>query len=128
MYRTPLLTGSHGYGTAEGHAVIAHPVAAEPQAHVRLRDRRHRPPGHRRRVHVARGVAVPEPAQTPGRRADRRRVGGEGDRAQAPLLPPHRQRTGGVAGEGAVLERAVPRRGPHFGEVRWTSLSTISIR
>src|SRR5207253_510091 len=81
-----------------------------------------------RGVHVAGGVAVPEPSQDGGRRPDRRRVGGEGNRPQAPLLPHHEEGEGGAAGEGAIVDRIVRRRQPHPGEVRWTSLSSTSTR
>src|SRR5262249_10516638 len=68
-----------------------------------------------------------ESAQDAGRRPDRRRVGGEGDGAQAALLPHHEEGTRGAEGKGASVDRALSGGQPHPGEIRWTNLSITSI-
>src|SRR5262249_41102114 len=55
-------------------------------------------------------------------------VGGEGHRAQAALLPHHGNGEDGAQGKTRVVEGIATGRRPHSGEIRWTSLSTTSIR
>src|SRR5436190_15441188 len=113
MYRIPLLVADHGHRTSQRHTRAADPVAVEPEVDVRLRDCRDGAPGHGWDVYLARGIVVSESAQDAGRWSHRRRVGGEGDRAQTALLPHHREGTRGAAGEGAILDRVMPGREPH---------------
>src|SRR5262249_17212666 len=112
----------------QGNPFPADPLAAGPQAHVRLRDRRDRPSRYRRGIHLARRVLVSEPPQDGGRGPYRRRVGGEGNRPQTPLLPHHEKRPNGPSGKGPVVDRLVRGREPHTGSFRWTSLNSTSIR
>ena len=79
-------------------------------------------------LELARGVALSKSPQDGSRRFDRWEVGGKRNGTPAALLPRHRQGTGGVVGEGQVLDGAMSGREPHPGEIRWTSLSVTSTK